>query len=542
MSALPNVLHAIAKEPARKNAQGSIKGRASNELVFAVVGHAGSGTSSIAGFLQATLKTLGPPTGAYDAEILKARDVIAAWAKLNDQEVPQLTAKPTLKNVERFQDLGDMMRKVVTADGREDHPAVARGLIAQIRKIRASKQKTEFSDDKAVPPDGSQRAYIIDSLRHPEEVHILRELYHDAFILIGVVCEEKKRALRIQKKYLGAGEQDAIAFMQRDAESKEKYGQRVGDTFHLSDFFIDNTVDHMVGKGEPNKDWLVVEQLGRLTKIITRSDIERPTSSETAMHHAYGAQLQSACLSRQVGAALMDSLGNIVATGTNEVPQPGGGVYGESFDSRAPDYRCAKIRTGDDRYCSNTREQNDIIQSLIESIHELKDISLVRKQELLRSLRSSRIGSLLEFSRAVHAEMDALLSAAREGISPIGTHLFVTTYPCHYCARHIVTAGVVEVQYIEPYPKSRALDLHDDAIEVEASNWKQPGSPGGKVLFRPFSGIAPRLYRKAFTKDRDLKDNATGVFKLGEPDWSDVWHLPRESYFETEVLLSKAPV
>jgi hypothetical protein len=105
-----------------------------------------------------------------------------------------------------------------------------------------------------------------------------------------------------------------------------------------------------------------------------------------------------------------------------------------------------------------------------------------------------------------------------------------------------VTSGVIEVQYIEPYPKSRALDLHEDAIEVETTNWKAPGQKGGKVLFRPFSGVAPRLYRKAFTKDRDLKDNNTGVFKLGDPDWSDVWHLPRESYVETEILLSKASV
>ena len=68
--------------------------------------------------------------------------------------------------------------------------------------------------------------------------------------------------------------------------------------------------------------------------------------------------MQSACLSRQVGAALVDSNGNVVATGTNEVPQAGGGLYGERFDAtEADDHRCAFRRTGSTAYCSNTKEQ-----------------------------------------------------------------------------------------------------------------------------------------------------------------------------------------
>ena len=70
--------------------------------------------------------------------------------------------------------------------------------------------------------------------------------------------------------------------------------------------------------------------------------------------------------------------------------------------------------------------------------------------------------------------MDALLSAGREGVSTVGTRLFVTTFPCHYCARHIVGAGVYEVQYIEPYPKSLALELHNDAIETNPFKWQPP--------------------------------------------------------------------
>ena len=117
---------------------------------------------------------------------------------------------------------------------------------------------------------------------------------------------------------------------------------------------------------------------------------------------------------------------------------------------------------------------------------ELKAVTdPIRRNALRQLIRRGRVGDLLEFSRAVHAEMDAVLSAGREGISTIGTRLYVTTFPCHYCARHLVSAGVDEVQFIEPYPKSQALGLHADAIQLEATNWTPPSQGGTKVLFPP---------------------------------------------------------
>jgi deoxycytidylate deaminase len=192
-----------------------------------------------------------------------------------------------------------------------------------------------------------------------------------------------------------------------------------------------------------------------------------------------------------------------------------------------------------DRYCRNTMEQNKIIDELLQDIKELRDAPPARQKTLAAELRKTRIGGLLEFSRAVHAEMDALLSAARKGVSPVAARLFVTTFPCHYCARHIVAAGVDEVQYIEPYPKSQALNLHQDSIAVEHSGWNAPSGKGDKVLFHPFTGVAPRLYRRAFMKDRELKDAATGKMRLHDPDWGTPWHLPGVSYIEIEAKLAQ---
>jgi deoxycytidylate deaminase len=507
---------------------------AANELVFAVVGHVGSGTSTIANVLADLLGSSALPGGEYEVEVLRARNEIEEWAKSTGRNVPT-TRRSDLATTITFQNLGDEMRFSTN-----DNSAVARALIRRVRQTRAKKLGLSEVGDGPVKPDGKRRAYILESLRHPEEVELLRHVYQEAFILIGIVCDAEKRMQRIMKKYDNAGRVHALDFMRRDAKGAEKHGQRVSDTFHLSDFFVDNTTDRENEDGTGNPDWGVSDHLSRLIKIISRETIVRPKIAETAMHYAFSASLRSACLSRQVGAALVDADGNIIATGTNEVPKAGGGVYGEHFGEGEEDHRCAFRKTNEPAFCSNTRQQNELVKRLIDEVPELKDVKPERRLSLPTEIRG--VGDLLEFSRAVHAEMDALLSAGRTGASTIGTRLFVTTYPCHYCARHIVSAGVDEVQYIEPYPKSQAISLHPDSITADSKGWIPPSENGKKVLFQPFVGVAPRMYRRAFLKDSDLKDTNTGVIKTSEAEWGTPWHLRSAAYVELEAFLSKAEV
>lgn len=506
-----------------------------NEVVFAVVGYVGSGTSEIASALKGLLEQEKLEGGKFDVEILKAREVISDWGMRNGHQ-PPTTPPNDLRTTSAFQDLGDKMR----SGG--DHAIVARELVQKIRLTRAGRLGIANPGNEAVQPDGARRAYILDSIRHPAEVELLRHVYQDSFVLVGIVCDTKMRLQRVTKKYSNAGQADAEKFMARDARAKEKFGQRVSDAFHMADFFVDNTVDRFIEGGEPNEDWDINEKLSRLIKIMTASEVVRPEMSETAMHEAYGAALRSACLSRQVGAALLDQKGVVISTGTNEVPRSGGGVYGVSFsddddeEDHDHDHRCAYRKIG--RFCSNTKEQNTIIDELISDIPELRTLGSTRKSALKDELRDGRIGDLLEFSRAVHAEMDAIIAAARKGSSTIGAKLFVTTFPCHYCARGIVAAGIDEVQYVEPYPKSHALAQHADSITVDAKDRKLVKGRR-KVLFRPFSGVAPRLYRRAFLKDRDLKNSKTGEFKIGVPEWGTPWQIHRASYVELEAALAR---
>ena len=104
----------------------------------------------------------------------------------------------------------------------------------------------------------------------------------------------------------------------------------------------------------------------------------------------------------------------------------------------------------------------------------------------------------LEYGRAVHAEMAAIVEASARGLKIRGSTLYTTTFPCHECARHIIAAGILRVVFIEPYPKSLAAQLHDDAIAVETGTT-------GRLLFEPFIGIAPRQFAELFQIFGDRK-------------------------------------
>src|SRR5690606_10423834 len=111
------------------------------------------------------------------------------------------------------------------------------------------------------------------------------------------------------------------------------------------------------------------------------------------------------------------------------------------------------------------------------------------RNEALTFLGDSLLMDITEFYRPVHAEMAALMDAARHGVAVKGTKLYSTTFPCHECARHITAAGIKTVIYISPYPKSRAVQLHADAISVEFEQDQKK-----MVNFKHFVGISPSRY------------------------------------------------
>jgi len=128
-------------------------------------------------------------------------------------------------------------------------------------------------------------------------------------------------------------------------------------------------------------------------------------------------------------------------------------------------------------------------------VGDLVKAGLIKNEERSSAfsiIKKSRIKELIEFSRAVHAEMLAIiLGSQKAGEKIIGGKLYCTTYPCHNCARHIVAAGIKEVYYIEPYRKSLATRLHNDSITEDETKTDL-------VRILMFDGVAPRRYLEFF--------------------------------------------
>ena len=119
-----------------------------------------------------------------------------------------------------------------------------------------------------------------------------------------------------------------------------------------------------------------------------------------------------------------------------------------------------------------------------------------RVKQALPLLKGIRIMQPLEYGRAVHAEMAAIVEAAVRGVPIRGGTLYTTTFPCHECARHIIAAGIARVVFIEPYPKSLAAQLHDDSIAVEKRGRRPSCIPAvDPCSTKKICGSVPNVWR-----------------------------------------------
>ena len=73
-------------------------------------------------------------------------------------------------------------------------------------------------------------------------------------------------------------------------------------------------------------------------------------------------------------------------------------------------------------------------------------------------------GEKLDECVCVHAEENALLQAAYNGVSVKGASLYTSLCPCRFCTKHIINAGIKKVYYSDNYNlDSISKDLLDEA-------------------------------------------------------------------------------
>ena len=72
-------------------------------------------------------------------------------------------------------------------------------------------------------------------------------------------------------------------------------------------------------------------------------------------------------------------------------------------------------------------------------------------------------GQQHELCRGIHAEQNAIIQAARYGVSIEGSVLYFTTQPCTQCTKMLINAGITEIVYAEGYPDDLARELLEES-------------------------------------------------------------------------------
>jgi len=469
-----------------KSSRERVRATHTNEIIFALCGYMGSNIKSVADSIQYIMEN----DYGYKCEKIK----LSKFITLNKGSNPY-NAVGSQEYV-RIKNLIEDGNKLRSKYGNEILAELAIQTIGTDRLSDAEKSKEEDGKEK-LQFKSQKKCFIIESLKNPYELEVLKEVYRDLLYTIGVFSPYKIRHENLRQREIT--EQEIVELIDQDSHEEKTNGQGVRKTFTKSDYFL---------RIDSSSLTFLSAKIKRFIHLIFETKIITPTKDETAMYYASSASFNSACLSRQVGASIVDESGDIISIGWNDVPCFEGNLYKHQLSNDIQgrnDYRCLNFQNGK---CMNDEYKKRISNNLISELISNNCIKEDDKENALRIIKQSRLGGLIEFSRAIHAEMHAIIiGSQKSGNKMIRGKLFCTTYPCHNCARHIVLAGITEVYFIEPYTKSLATLLHSDSISDDESD-------KSKVRILLYDGVSPNRYKQLFKmSDNQRKDQFGNLHK-----------------------------
>ncbi|WP_133139670.1 deaminase [Legionella genomosp. 1] len=255
-----------------------------------------------------------------------------------------------------------------------------------------------------------------------------------------------------------------------DPKSQKGYGQEVSKLFHKSHYFFNldlplNKVDHEIKK---------------FVKIVCGEYIDYPTQDEFGMNLAYQVSVRSNFPGdRHIGASILTEQGEVIAVASIRAPsQSSNPTFGDQC-LITEGYEIYKIK----------------IEKWVKYLKELEPNQNVN--EISSFLKDS-----LDFHPCTHAEIAAIIDAAKVGISVRNCTLYTTTFPCHLCAKEIVNSGIKRVVYLEAYPKSKNKELYPNVIDFDPKN-------KSKLLpFDFYYGVGPPNFVSSYSLiNKNVNDN-----------------------------------
>jgi dCMP deaminase len=287
-----------------------------------------------------------------------------------------------------YYSLSDVIRDEIRQRGLE----ITREVLIQIGRELRSKHGTGYLSEQILKRLDSDKNYVIDSIRHPDEVEVLRT--RSDFYLLSITAPTETRFQRIKKRNRESDPTSIEEFLlleQAEASRRTEEGQDLEGTELLADYTVSN---------ESDLDEFHLNLSGILQEMLF--NVSRPTWDEYFMKIAQVASLRSNCVKRKVAAVIVRDK-RVISTGYNGTPR---GTR-NCFEGGCP--RC---------------------NSLADS------------------------GTRLDECLCSHGEENAITQAAYHGVSVKDATLYTTFSPCLMCTKMIINAGIKEVVFNQEYTLS----------------------------------------------------------------------------------------
>jgi len=385
-------------------------------------------------------------------------------------------------------------------------------------------------------------AYLIRSLKNKEEVDLLYNVYGRNFISIAIFSDAEsslqhiERKLKLKQVSIAAAEKE-MHEINNELALNDDIEIRKGEELYLEDSYSvekatdsDTIARFLLRKDQEEthpdlkqfgqnlfrcysaanyyiyQNSNLAQQIHRVVYILFNDPFAEPTFEEYFMFCAQAAAYRSLDLDRQVGAVIVNRENELVASGFNDVSKVGGGHFAQHDHPLHPHPEQDDQRDFKKAYDFNHVHLDQIARKIADKLHlTSKDESLLRDE----------ISGITEFKRSTHAEMSALLDAARRGIAVRDCTMYVNHYPCHNCTKHIIAAGIKRVVFLHPYAKSKAREMYKSMLRhgvlLDEKAMKDV------VVFEPFLGVSPNRFMLTFANDKETRLEKIDGKETGRP-------------------------
>ena len=292
---------------------------------------------------------------------------------------------------------------------------------------------------KAYMQNKKQKYFVIDAFRNPFEIEYFKRRYSEFYLVcINRPYKDRQEALSElnPKSSEKLQERESGKLIKKKTKTNIHEwvtSQNLPECLQRSDYFIHNEFD-------PSKSYPALRyNLIRLMCLWQNPGCIPPTNNERCMQIAMTARQNSGCISRHVGAIVVNRGGYVLGVAENDPP------HGQIPCSlRTAD---ELLRTLDEEVFSEFERSAKFVNHITKrSIHN-SPFCFKDELEMIDNKKQN------EYTRALHAEENALLQAMTHG--PDSLHestLYTTDSPCNLCAKKAYQLGVTQIIFVEEYP------------------------------------------------------------------------------------------